>query len=307
MTRSIEALDTSRHRVDVLKKNIKDAAKRRFMPGVIERSVDALFMQAGFENIDLLKDPIKDGNVLLITPAHESLYDMGPAIKVAKEVQKRIPSLEGFNIVFSKTIDQGNQGAETQSGFRNGARQFLERNGAQIIEVASDNDVKLRGATQTREDTRKVSDALQDKKRALIVFPEANMDAGRRATPESEKNGTGMMDRNVQTILGHALKRNMPIVVLPVGLYGSSEIYDPTHRKVTQEGMELIMKAELGRIVPHMMPEKIGFIKVEKPFLLQVLKEFENPMEELMMRIAIGVPPEGRGIWKDKLRGKRSQ
>lgn len=296
-------------RIDHVKKAAMDVAKRRFLPGVIERSTEALYRQSGFENIDLLDNMLDGNTVLAILTAHESLMDFAPSVRVANETRKRIPRLEGFRYVFSKTIDAGAQGEETQDGFQNGAKPFFEKNNIKLIQVASSNDIKERGATQTRADTRLITTALQDPQYGVILHPEANMKAGRVNPETGEKNGTGPMDPNVATILNHAIRKNWRIAVLPVGLYGSSEIYDPTDgvRKITEHGKDLLMQVEIARLLgdPHFMPEPIGYIRVEKPFMLAEVKEYPDPLYEVMLRIAKGVPPEGRGIYKDALRGAR--
>lgn len=291
---------------DNLKERVVSAAKRRFMPGIIERSTRELFHRSGYEHIALLKEPLDEGNVLLIAMAHESLGDLGPAVDVFKEVRVKFPQIEGGKYILAKSIQSGKQGEYTKSGFQTLAQRLLERNNIDPLFVTSTNDIE-RGEIPTAEEAEEFVLALKNPKRAVLLHPQANMEAGRINKETGKRNDAGPIDKNVAKVIANRIRRNTPIVVLPVGLYGSARLYDPTERKITKEGKNLIKDTEVARLIgdPNMLPEKIGFIKVERPYLLSDLNAYADPIQEFMQRIVIGIPPENRGIYIDALRGKR--
>ncbi len=289
-----------------------------YIPGMIERTTRELFLESGFENIALLKEPLAQGKQLVIVMSHQSLGDVGPALRVSSAIRKEHGEyVDSFSYVLSKTINNGKQG-DTTRNLSVARDRLFGRNKTKALEVASTRDAAERDTAQEFGDTRAVLEAIKKPGVGVKVHIEANMNAGRVEPGKTQTNGMGPMDTNVRKILGHVLgykpdresksSKSEQVVFLPVGIDGSYKMYSPDTRKITPKGWSMIWQLEGSRILTplaDLAPSIIGTIRVGKPFTNEDLALFDNPLREIELRVAKELPPDARGVFKDALRGSR--
>lgn len=267
----------------------------KYLPGMMERVSERLFHWSGTENISQLEPHLKEGAHLWIVMSHQSQAEVSASVQVARMVQEQFPKeLERAFYVVAKSMGTGEQGGLVKRLYTLGAGKYFSNNNITPIEVVSENDVTMRGLSPDYGAVLRLKRAAKEEKSAIMVHVEGTMKPGRINPDTGKIFGMGDMDKNFQKLISDEIKRRN-LVFLPVGIHGSYEILDPERKKFTKKGLEEIALSEIAYLygVPT---SPIAQVRIGEPFQGADIKD--NPVPEIMRRIAELLPRNARGIYK---------
>lgn len=309
MTVNLESRNTFFQRSD-LRKPLKTEIRNRLLTsrlgkGVISKAVpwatesgtEAFFETTGKENISELGPYIEEGRLLVIVSNHESQGDVGAMVMVAKEVIKNFPKkISEFDYFVAKSMGTGDQGVVLKTVYNHGIFPWMDKNMIHPAPVISDND-KRRGLVRSSEDVREVLKLITNG-RPKIIHPQGSMDAGRIDPTTGKRRGMGEMSESGKSFFSLLDRKGIKAVMLPVGIHGYYEFFDPETLNFTKEGIEMFTDLFMMRIGGLQTSELVGSIRIGNPVSLETLNSAPDKSDEIMKIIAKLVPYSARGIYK---------
>lgn len=285
------------------------------------------------DNIDLLRPYLEEGRKLIILLNHQGLGDGALTAPVANLIVQRYPELlSEIGYVYSTTIEGGKQGEDTKINY-SGGEIFLRHNHMTPVKIVSNNDQTRRHETTVKfTGFKRILETLRKPKAGIAIHFEATMDPGRNNSDKTGINGMKHADKDVKDLMNgfvkdggipgpkvNGIRTFEKAVVLLIGIDGSPNIWDPNPisddpDEVVMKGLSSwkvrknIAKAEIAAFsqIPELMSRvysrPYGSVVVDKPFPLEELLAFEDPMTEIEYRTSLLVPEYARGINKEEAR-----
>lgn len=290
----------------------------------------------GRKNLELLDDMLTPQTLLLVASGHQNHADALIPMIMADEIREYV---NGIQAPISITLQGRQQGRLLGAFYNEGVVPIFDALKIAPIYVATENDVKKRGAKRT--DPREiVAQILSDVSRASFFFPEGSVEPGRPSqqfenTIENELLRRALTAKNpvskaaltslrwlaafspsedikgVQQIENPsffyflseaAQKAGIDIVVLPIAPHGTFRMLREKPTLVSTSGFfSLIRQRVFG------MDETLAELNIGVPFKLDsttgrkgAREQAEKLSDSVMSRIADLLPEEAKGHFKAK-------
>ncbi len=282
----------------------------RVMHGFIDRVFDhaptRLFDWEGLDNLEKLKDHIKDGDKVLVAPNHTSHADAAPVTKLLTDIRGLVPGAIDQIVYTMAGSMRGQQGLLIQTMFNHGVEPYFKKVGITPDYVVSNNDVEERGMTKPENNGGMTRDALRNPRVVSAVHLEGRTKGGKTNTETGEYFGLQPFDTGAKVMLRDLSRSGFPVVVLPVMVEGANTILVPESKSFTPSSMEaligMLMYGEgtkLGSLLDAVSRLwmgyeakyiKPGLVKIGEPTMLQDIaprgRDAAKGVETLLARLA---------------------
>lgn len=279
-------------------------------PEVTLERIDSLTRLSGEKNVDTFSEAITEGMTPLIIANHGSHMDELVLSLITKKIMTDVQETDfnGFLLPTALSLYDGHQGPDIRTLAQMFDPVYTER-GINAVRIIRPKD--LRNRWYDLKYAKSVNHAAEEQMRhapdthsGIAWFPEGTMEGGRKGEDGKIK---GMQEVPQGGLLVECLniwkERGRDVLILPVGLSNTNQIYSPT-----QELSEKVMK----RIGTGSVLEPIAHITVGKPFTPM---DVENKLgiapdpkgsvwiTHLMRQIVPLIPQEAQGFYGDVFRG----
>lgn len=213
-------------------------AIQRFVNVAMERGPERLFRWEGKRNIQLLASPLEEGCKVVVVSNHVSQGDGGPMAYILNEIRDTYPGhFQSILYTMSASMEGGQQGKMLQLFYKHGVKKFLDKHAIDQDPVISTNDVTSRHMVKTQENGVRTRKALTDPAILSALHAEGWMQGGRKIRGTEVLNGLQEMDRSVRALFINQVRSKTPTIIVPVGIEGSEEIFDPNSKNFTIDGL----------------------------------------------------------------------
>jgi hypothetical protein len=254
------------------------------------------------------QEVIEQGCFLLVIGPHKSLYG-GLALSEfgfnltawANRVLPEVRKLKGLLLPLSSGLAHGGLGKKEQAFFDLSAQSLDKRHLKPVLMTRSVDETKGEKYNMIQF-TRNMRQGIQDGYRGIVVFPEGTVQSGRR-NKNGERNGMQELQEGCIAFMSSlaGIKEGQEIAVIPVGMRGEEEVYDPAinrpHVRVIAAGLGLgstdgTVRINVGEIIRSTDPRVSQFFaNIKNADNAKALDNFFG------RKIAELLPPEQRGFY----------
>lgn len=196
----------------------------------------------GFE--DAVRQAALDGYAFEIVANHTSHPDALPAAKVgtrlAETINPVLPENEritGFLMPFALSMETGTQG-QLLATLYNDIKPSLEKLGTTPVYTATENDIEKKrvSGTNSVSYSRQLLQGVKNGK-SIIIFPEGKVEGGRRNEKGNIKGMQEFRRDSLQQTLRISTAEKEKVAVVPVGISGGYNVYDPQKNRLTIDAL----------------------------------------------------------------------
>lgn len=240
---------------------------------------------------------ISAGYIPVIVSNHQSHTDAVPIVNMVNLIMNNSDDLlGGFIMPYAISASSGNQGNVIQSLFYT-SNPWLVNHGVIPLPVIREKDkVKYGIKGQSSAALKKILKAPEDHL-GVTIFPEGTVQGGRK---DSNGNITGMVhaENGLGSILRYWLISKKSFFVLPVGINGTFNIFDPNNLRPTPEAF----KALVRNMLFSGNPVKLAQVRVGQPITSEDFTESFKTADDIttfiMQKVAGLLPGEAKGVYK---------
>lgn len=274
---------------------IRNAARVILHP--IAASGARMIEYSGLENLAKLEDFLDGHTLLVIATNHMSHSDLLAGMRMVDEVRSRF-QIGNFYVPIAASLVRGVQGLVAQLFYSEGAVPLLNQNHIVPLAVVTENDQKKRGLKPTIKETGLLLTAVKEDQSAILVLTEGSVESGRRDLLSNPRGIQKVKNPFLLTIFEKAYETGKKVVVLPVGINGTTEMLSAERIFFTWATIGAFLR---DWILRH--PATLARATVGSPYEYQIdsvtdLKRNRQVVNETVMQsIASLMPPKLRGYY----------
>lgn len=253
---------------------------------------------SGLENLVKLEDFLDEHTLLVIATNHMSHSDLIPGMRMVDEVRSRFPRIGNFYVPIAASLVRGVQGFLAQLFYSEGAVPLLNQSHIIPLAVVTENDQTKRGLKPSIKETGLLLTAVREDQSAILVLTEGSVESGRKDLLGNPKGIQEVKNPFLPTIFEKAYEAGKKVVVLPVGINGTTEMLSAERIFFTWETIGAFAR---DWILRH--PATLARATVGSPYEYQIDSVIDlkrNPQavnETVMQSITSLMPPKLRGYY----------